>query len=107
MELSEKEIAKQFQGPRVLNKQYDCVPADAVYVGRPSKWGNPFSHKSSVFNVYPAQSRAAAIAKHREWLLSQPILVEEVKKELRGKDLVCWCSPLPCHADTLLEIANS
>jgi len=27
--------------------------------------------------------------------------------ELRGKDLVCWCSPLPCHADVLLELANA
>jgi len=26
--------------------------------------------------------------------------------ELKGKDLVCWCSPLPCHGDILLELAN-
>jgi len=26
--------------------------------------------------------------------------------ELRGKDLICWCAPLPCHADILLELAN-
>lgn len=104
---SEKELAQQFKGPRVLNRQHDFEPADSVYVGRPSPWGNPFSHKQSAFSTWPAVDRDDAIKKHREWLLSRPELVEQVKKELRGKDLVCWCSPLPCHADTLLEIANS
>lgn len=55
------------------------MPPDAVYVGRPTKWGNPFD-----------------IA----------IMIESIN-ELRGKDLACWC-PLdrPCHADVLLELAN-
>ncbi len=40
------------------------------------------------------------------WLASKPELVASAKMELRGKDLVCWCSPARCHADTLLKIAN-
>ena len=35
------------------------------------------------------------------------MLVLKIKHELKGKDLVCWCAPQPCHADVLLEIANS
>ena len=85
--------------PRVLNKLTDEIPPDAVYVGRPSKWGNPF--------IMPSYKRDEAVANHKLWLTSfasgSPIRDIE---ELRGKDLVCWCSPLPCHADTLLELAN-
>ena len=85
--------------PRVLNKRYDPIPLGAVYVGRPSKWGNPFT--------MPAYSREEAVERHKIWVASfasgSPI--KDIK-ELRGKDLVCWCAPLPCHADVLLELAN-
>ena len=31
----------------------------------------------------------------------------DVKSQLRGKNLACWCKPgACCHADVLLEIAN-
>lgn len=37
-----------------------------------------------------------------------PPTVEEIRAHLRGKNLACWCPPgCPCHADVLLEIANS
>jgi len=42
---------------------------------------------------------------HREWLLGQPHLMAKLV-QLRGKDLVCSCAPLACHADTLMELAN-
>ena len=32
---------------------------------------------------------------------------DAIRKELKGKDLVCWCAPKSCHADILLEIANA
>jgi hypothetical protein len=85
---------------RVYNKRSRGVPADAVYVGRPSKWGNPF-----VVNEVGGRDRAIAL--HRKWLLECPAMVAVLKRELRGKSLVCWCAPLPCHADTLMHIANS
>jgi ribA/ribD-fused uncharacterized protein len=71
-----------------------------VYVGRPSKWGNPFA-------IGKDGDRAAVIAKYRAWLLSQPALVEDAQRELRGKVLGCWCAPQACHGDVLVEIANS
>jgi hypothetical protein len=52
--------------------------------------------------------RAPAIAAHRRWLLDErPDLVERARTELAGKDLCCWCAEdVPCHADTLIEVAN-
>ena len=70
-----------------------------VYVGRPSKWGNPFVTGRD-------GTREEVIAKHEKWFLSQPELVAEAKRELRGKVLGCWCAPLACHADVLARVAN-
>ena len=70
-----------------------------VYVGRPSKWGNPFT-------IGRDGTRAQVIAKYRAWILTQPALVEAARRELRGKVLACWCAPLACHAEVLAEIAG-
>ncbi len=70
-----------------------------VYVGRPSKWGNPFQ-------IGRDGSREEVINKYRVWLLDQPKLVAEARQELRGKILGCWCAPKQCHADVLVEVAN-
>jgi hypothetical protein len=86
--------------PKVWNKRDPDVPRDAVYVGRPTKWGNPFVLTTNGSN------RAAVIDKYREYLLAFPQLLADLP-ELRGKDLICWCAPLPCHADVLLEVANA
>jgi hypothetical protein len=85
--------------PRVFNKSRDRIPAGAVYVGRPSKWGNPFA-------IGRDGDRADVVRKHKAWLLKQPHLLMELR-ELRGKDLVCFCAPEACHADTLVELANT
>jgi len=76
------------------------LPDDAVVVTRPTKWGNP----------HPLQlGRAVAVARYRDDLLAGrlAISVDDVKRELGGRDLACYC-PLdePCHADVLLAIAN-
>lgn len=81
----------------VLNKRHG-VPRGAIYVGRPTKWGNPFI-------IGRDGDREAVIRKHREWLLRQPELMAALP-ELRGRDLVCWCAPEACHADTLAELAE-
>lgn len=88
--------------PRVCNLSWDNFPVDAVYIGRPSEWGNPFS-------IPKDGNRNTVIKKYREWIYSpaQKELFARVRSELKGKDLVCWCSPAPCHGDVLLEIANS
>ena len=86
--------------PRVYNKYHKNAPKDAIYVGRPSKWGNPFM----IGNLF---DRVEAIERFRAHIASNPELRAEIKRDLRGKDLVCFCTPAPCHADVLLEIANS
>lgn len=70
-----------------------------VYVGRPSAWGNPFRMPDEA-------RRAETVARYREWILTQPHLLERAKAELRGKRLGCWCAPKACHGDVLAEIAN-
>lgn len=85
---------------KVLNKK-TLGNRHGVYIGRPSKWGNPFVIGRDGF-------RKDVIDKHKWWLLNErPDLVEAAKIELRGKNLICFCSPLACHGDVLLEIANS
>ena len=76
-----------------------------VYIGRPSKWGNPFSHKVGTRAEFLVASREEAIALYAEWILLQPLLMTDLH-ELRGKTLGCWCAPLPCHGDTLYKLAN-
>jgi hypothetical protein len=85
--------------PKVLNKRTDVIPADAIYVGRPSKWGNPFK-------IGRDGTREVCVMKYRTALLLDRELQSAAQVELRGKDLVCWCAPEACHADVLLEIAN-
>ena len=85
---------------RVLNKRTDKIPDGAVYVGRPSKWGNPF-------RIGKDGTREECIAKYRAYILRRIQQGELDPEELRGADLVGWCAPLPCHADVLLELANA
>lgn len=74
-----------------------------IYIGRPSKWGNPFSHKPSTLAEIKVATRQEAIDKYREWIRSQPELLASLE-ELRGKRLGCWCRPKLCHGDVLLEL---
>jgi len=86
-----------------------------VCVSRPSKWGNPFPLPSRT-EASPAErerARARSVALFRQELARPaarsrlPFTREDVRRDLRGKNLACWC-PLdgPCHADVLLEVAN-
>jgi hypothetical protein len=77
-----------------------------VYIGRPSKWGNPFSHLTGTKAQYKVASREEAIEKYAEWLAGQDDLLSCLKAELKGKVLGCWCKPKDCHGDILLELAN-
>ena len=74
-----------------------------VYIGRPSKWGNPFSHKGGTKAQFRVDTREQAVACYRKWVLEQPELMEALP-ELRGKTLGCWCAPKACHGDVLLEL---
>jgi uncharacterized protein DUF4326 len=90
------------------------MPAGAVYVGRPSRWGNPYRIGDSVHVGPPWAGRdivvedaRRAVDMYRQLWFSSTVRVLSMIPLLRGRDLVCWC-PLdqPCHADVLLELAN-
>lgn len=89
--------------PRVVHckrERYD------VLIDRSTKWGNQFSHLPKSTAEFKVDTREEAVAKHRAWVLTQPELVAQIRAELRGSTLGCWCAPKSCHGDTLLEIAN-
>ncbi len=102
------------------------MPEGAIYVGRPSYWGNPWkvgeryeqgtAHFAVLTTLRPQLRGLSAVhiasveevvALYFEWLVNDPPRWLSVR-ELAGHDLVCWC-PLdaPCHADVLLELANA
>jgi hypothetical protein len=72
--------------------QYD------VYIGRPSKWGNPFE-------IGKDGNREEVIRKYKEWIKTQIHLLSSLN-ELKYKTLGCWCSPLPCHGDILVKLVE-
>jgi Domain of unknown function (DUF4326) len=80
-------------------------PAGAVVVSRPSKWGNPFRVDRDRSRAEAVELYAKAIERDDAELLG--FTVADVRAELAGRDLACWC-PLdePCHADVLLRVAN-
>ena len=79
-----------------------------VYIGRPSKWGNPFSCKKNSSAKYKVETRQESIDKHRKWITEGEgmYLLDDIH-ELKGKVLGCWCNPnQTCHGDILVELAN-
>jgi hypothetical protein len=80
--------------PKVLNKHRAGIPDGAVYCGRGSPWGNPF-------RIGIDGDRDAVCDKFEKEIL--PSLNVSM---LRGKDLVCFCTPKRCHCDAILRKAN-
>lgn len=69
-----------------------------VYIGRPSKWGNPFK-------IGVDGTRREVIEKYEQYILNSPHLLNSLH-ELEGKVLGCWCKPNPCHGDVLVKLVN-
>jgi hypothetical protein len=86
--------------PKVLNARDAGMKSTdtQVYIGRPTKWGNPFV-------IGRDGSREEVIEKYMDWFITQQHLIDALH-ELKGKNLVCWCAPCSCHGDFLLEISN-
>lgn len=108
------------------------MPEGAVYVGRPTAWGNPFAVGESIDRDSPLwpyivrelpggtsglQSvkplrRETVVAAYDWWFIEQVGLMLAVAEELGGRDLACWCpTPKPgeddiCHAAFLLAMSN-
>jgi hypothetical protein len=69
-----------------------------VYVGRGSKWGN-------IFVIGRDGDREEVIRKYREWILENDYLLSCLS-ELKDKVLGCFCKPLKCHGDVLVELVE-
>jgi hypothetical protein len=87
------------------------MPPGAVYVGRLTKWVNPFhvTKDRSAQACVDLYARAIGLMQlgHPVFSLEWALIIVRDLPELRGKDLCCWCKPgAPCHADALLELAN-
>jgi len=103
------------------------MPKNAVYVGRPSKWGNPFTGPDAVekyrqavsldgefvslndnWRIFDQWRKAGGDVNFLDDLTGRSRGTrKKLLNELRGKNLVCWCSlEKSCHADVLLKLAN-
>ena len=79
------------------------LPENAVSVCRPGKWGNPFKIEEQT----PGKDATWAVAEFRRKYENDADYQAAAVRELKGKDLCCYCGPEgPCHADVLLEWAN-
>ena len=76
-----------------------------VYIGRPSCWGNPFSHKEGTLAEFKTGSRKEAVDKFEQYLISNKGLMKDLPS-LKGKVLGCWCKPSLCHGDILAKYAD-
>lgn len=89
--------------PRVWSRRKgaETPPPGAVYVGRGTPWGNPYV-------VGQDGTHEEVVARFRRMVMdpSYESYRAAIRRALGGRDLVCWCAPLPCHADVLLEVAN-
>lgn len=87
--------------PDVLNKRHlpdGKLPAGARYIGRPSRWGNPFK-------LGRDGDRDEVMAKYADWLenrLADDAFRKELVKLSKATALVCWCKPEACHGDLLV-----
>ena len=86
----------------LLNRRTDRPWPHQVYVGRPSKWGNPFRlrHEGERIRVI-ALYRTDLVRRLRTGRLTRADLAE-----LDDRPLVCWCAPLACHGHVLLAAAR-
>lgn len=98
------------------------MPEGALYVGRPTRYGNPFTVMNGgkqgwlVYDDRPRHDRGGYIASfatkpealaHAVKLYRKHVIRTLDLTPLRGRDLVCWCQPdVACHADALLDAAN-
>ena len=91
--------------PTVYNK-HKPYPKEAIYIGRGSPFGNNYSHLPSAHTKaqFKVATRQEAIDSYITNLTGRDKAI--AKYLLQGKDLLCYCSPLPCHGDYLMTIAN-
>lgn len=84
---------------KILNKKTDTIPKTAIYIGRGSALGNPFP-------IGEAGIREEVIAKHESYLIKEiesknPVILAKLLQLKEDSELVCYCSPAPCHGHTI------
>ena len=86
----------------ILNRRTDRPRPYQVYIGRPSRWGNPFHliHEGQRLRVITLY-RTDLVHRLRTGRVTRAELTE-----LDGRPLVCWCAPLACHGHVLLAAAK-
>lgn len=87
----------------VVNKykeEYD------IYIGRGSKWGNPFSHLPETKALYKVETRDEAVSAYKDYLwhqMKEGFITTEMLRSLHGKRLGCFCKPQSCHGDIIVK----
>lgn len=77
------------------------LPPNTRSVAYPSRWANPYRPATR-----SAEANAAAVHAYRRHLREHPTLVDELRAQLRGVSVACWCPlELPCHGDVVLAVA--
>lgn len=82
---------------RVWNASTEDYPRHAVPISRPTALGNPYV-------IGRDGTREEVLAKYEAYLRRRPDLMARVR-ELRGKDLLCWCAPKACHGDIIIRLS--
>jgi len=71
----------------------------SVYIGRPGPFGNPFE-------IHAGRSRERAIERYKEYFekrIEEDATFREAVHALYGKNLLCYCAPLPCHGQIIID----
>lgn len=77
-----------------------------VFIGRPSKWGNPYTHlKGKTKAEFVVETREEAIENYRGYILNDPVLMASLP-DLKDKIIGCFCKPLSCHGDILADLVE-
>lgn len=84
---------------KVLNK-HNVNASAGVYIGRGSAWGNPFV-------IGRDGNRTEVIEKYKHHMMKQWQEIDDWLKPLIGKNLICYCAPLRCHGDELIELIKA
>lgn len=98
---------------KVVNKKTHKSTFNDYYIGRPSIFGNPFTHlKQNTKAEFQVETREIAIEKYKDWFDFKyktdskfKIEFDELVKIAKVEDvnLVCWCKPLSCHGDIIKQ----
>lgn len=92
------DLAMSANRTTVIHISQSTGDPNEVYIGRPTRWGNPF-------RIGRDGSRKEVVAKYRQYVTARAEMLADLH-ELVGKVLVCHCHPRPCHGDVLAELAN-